>query len=64
MYRCIDLPAGVLTTEEGSDEIALKRLFMRIDANSNGIVDWDEFCTYMLLESQGSATLRAQVAQE
>eukprot|EP01136_Pigoraptor_vietnamica_P017476 Opistho-1_new@62676 len=28
-------------------------LFMKIDANSDGTVDWDEFCTYMLLEKKG-----------
>jgi Ca2+-binding EF-hand superfamily protein len=48
----------VLHTDDGTDEQALRKLFMRIDANSDGFVTWDEFCTYMLLESQGSANLR------
>ncbi len=44
--------AGILQTEDGADEQALGRLFMRIDANSDGSLDWDEFSNYMLLESQ------------
>lgn len=39
-------------------QAALGKLFMRIDANSDGTVDWDEFSSYMLLESQGSASIR------
>ncbi|KAG2490207.1 hypothetical protein HYH03_011334 [Edaphochlamys debaryana] len=49
---------GILQTEDGGDAEALAKLFMRIDANSDGTVDWDEFSTYMLLESQGSAKVR------
>eukprot|EP01062_Namystynia_karyoxenos_P078692 TRINITY_DN8152_c0_g1_i2.p1 TRINITY_DN8152_c0_g1~~TRINITY_DN8152_c0_g1_i2.p1 ORF type:complete len:1695 (+),score=441.43 TRINITY_DN8152_c0_g1_i2:95-5086(+) len=30
----------------------LREWFMRIDANANGSVDWDEFSTYILLEGQ------------
>eukprot|EP01135_Chromosphaera_perkinsii_P000466 Nk52_evm20s96 gene=Nk52_evmTU20s96 len=30
----------------------MTQLFMKIDSNSDGSVDWDEFCTYMLLEYQ------------
>lgn len=47
-----------MQTDDGGDETALGKLFMRIDADSDGIVDWDEFATYMLLESQGSASVR------
>jgi len=32
---------GTLQTEDGSDELALKKLFMRIDANSDDTIDWD-----------------------
>ena len=28
----------------------MKIMFMKIDTNCDGTVDWDEFCTYMLLE--------------
>eukprot|EP00741_Cyanophora_paradoxa_P015875 tig00020909_g15326.t1 len=42
----------------------LQHLFMKIDANSDGGVDWDEFSTFMLLESQGTATLREGVNNE
>ena len=30
----------------------LNQLFMKIDADSNGSVDWPEFMNYMLLENQ------------
>jgi Ca2+-binding EF-hand superfamily protein len=49
---------GTLQTEDGSDTLALKKLFMRIDANSDGSVDWDEFSNFMLMESQGGASIR------
>ncbi|KAL6759826.1 quinon protein alcohol dehydrogenase-like superfamily [Haematococcus lacustris] len=49
---------GILHTEDGKDEDALGKLFMRIDANSDGTLDWDEFANYMLLESQGAASIR------
>ena len=32
-------------------------LFMKIDTNCDGTVDWDEFCTYMLLEYQEKDTM-------
>lgn len=50
--------AGVLSTEDGGDQLALQKLFMRIDANADGTVDWDEFSSYMLLENQGAASIR------
>lgn len=43
-------PAGKLDTEDGNDREALTKLFMRLDANSDGSVNWDEFSSYMLLE--------------
>ncbi|MEW5310065.1 MAG: hypothetical protein WDW38_001897 [Sanguina aurantia] len=49
---------GILQTEDGGDGRALSKLFMRIDANCDGTVSWDEFSSYMLLESQGSASIR------
>lgn len=52
------LVTGILQTEDGGDARALAKLFMRIDANSDGTVSWDEFSSYMLLESQGSASIR------
>jgi hypothetical protein len=32
--------AGVISTSEGSDDEALRKLFMRIDANCDATVDW------------------------
>mmetsp|Transcript_1517 Transcript_1517/g.3677 ORF Transcript_1517/g.3677 Transcript_1517/m.3677 type:complete len:1120 (-) Transcript_1517:241-3600(-) len=49
---------GTLQTEDGSDELALKKLFMRIDANSDETIDWDEFSNFMLMESQGGASIK------
>ena len=49
---------GILQTEDGGDAEALGKLFCRIDANCDGTVDWDEFSSYMLLESAGSASIR------
>jgi hypothetical protein len=44
--------AGILQTEDGGDNDALTKLFCRIDANSDGTIDWDEFSQFMLLENQ------------
>ena len=32
------------------DERELEKLFMKVDTNCDGTVDWDEFLSYMLLE--------------
>lgn len=32
--------SGVINTPEGSDDEALRKLFMRIDANCDAAVDW------------------------
>ena len=34
----------------------IERLFMQIDANSDGGIDWSEFSDYMLMESQANQT--------
>jgi hypothetical protein len=44
--------------KQGHTELQLKHLFMKIDANSNGGVDWDEFSTYIMLEHQSTAMAR------
>ena len=35
----------------------LEKLFMKIDANSDGSVDWEEFSNFMLMETEGAALL-------
>jgi WD40 repeat protein len=35
----------------------LTHLFMKIDANSDGSVDWDEFTNFMLLENQAASDM-------
>lgn len=49
---------GMLQTDDGGDEEALSKLFCRIDANCDGTIDWNEFSSYMLLESAGAASIR------
>ena len=34
------------------DDQQLELLFMKVDTNCDGTVDWEEFCSYMLLENQ------------
>ena len=36
-------------------DLQLKQLFMKIDADSNGSVDWDEFTNFMFLKRQTTA---------
>eukprot|EP01062_Namystynia_karyoxenos_P076890 TRINITY_DN7625_c0_g1_i1.p1 TRINITY_DN7625_c0_g1~~TRINITY_DN7625_c0_g1_i1.p1 ORF type:complete len:1468 (+),score=290.56 TRINITY_DN7625_c0_g1_i1:143-4546(+) len=40
----------------------LRQLFLRIDANANGVVDWDEFSAYILLS--GEHMLREDTANQ
>jgi hypothetical protein len=44
---------GSIINRDGSmTQEQIARLFMQIDANSDGGIDWNEFSTYMLMESQ------------
>jgi WD40 repeat protein len=36
----------------------LVQMFMKIDANSDGSIDWEEFMNYMLLENQSLSVMR------
>jgi Ca2+-binding EF-hand superfamily protein len=36
----------------------LKMLFMKIDADAGGSVDWNEFMNYMLLENQTLSSMK------
>lgn len=60
-------PFGGCSIPGGDEEEraeAIERLFMKIDANSDGSITWDEFSTYMMLENQGSAKLRETEVRE
>ena len=46
---------GVLGKNLSNEQ--LTHLFMKIDANSDGTVDWDEFTNFMLLENQAAADM-------
>lgn len=50
--------SGVLSTAEGADEQALRKLFMRMDANCDAVIDWEEFSSYLLLQKASSSTLQ------
>ncbi|KAF6253190.1 WD40-repeat-containing domain protein [Scenedesmus sp. NREL 46B-D3] len=57
---------GVINAPEGSDDESLRKLFMRIDANCDATVDWNEFSAYLLLEktdSSGGAAAPGQAAR-
>ncbi|CAK4616230.1 unnamed protein product [Aphanomyces euteiches] len=41
----------------------ISQLFMKIDANSDGSVDWDEFTNFMFVHSQSASEAAAQLAR-
>ena len=43
---------------KGMNEKQRKQLFMKIDADSNGSVEWHEFMNYMLLEHQTRSSMK------
>ena len=51
VVKFIDAFGGIIREKDMSPK-ELDQLFMRIDADSNGSVEWHEFMNYMLLENQ------------
>ena len=45
---------------KGMNHKQLQQLFMRIDADSNGSVEWHEFMNYMLLENQTLSSMKQE----
>jgi Ca2+-binding EF-hand superfamily protein len=43
---------------KGLNKKQLNQLFMRIDADSNGDVDWNEFMNYMLIENNTLSSMK------
>jgi Ca2+-binding EF-hand superfamily protein len=41
-------------------EKEFNQLFMKIDADSNGSVEWNEFMNYMLLENQTLSNMKTE----
>ena len=39
------------------EESELEKIFMKVDTNCDGTVDWDEYLSYMLLEYQGQDSM-------
>eukprot|EP00741_Cyanophora_paradoxa_P024882 tig00000317_g24023.t1 len=42
----------------GAREVDSERLFMKIDANADGLLTWDEFLVYIVLHQQGAFKMR------
>eukprot|EP00002_Diphylleia_rotans_P021738 TRINITY_DN4239_c0_g1_i5.p1 TRINITY_DN4239_c0_g1~~TRINITY_DN4239_c0_g1_i5.p1 ORF type:complete len:926 (+),score=164.12 TRINITY_DN4239_c0_g1_i5:48-2825(+) len=55
MDEFIDTFGWILGEGKSTDELSL--LFMKIDANSDGTVDWDEFVSFLLSENQQGETI-------
>ena len=45
---------------KGMNSKQINQLFMKIDADSNGSVDWNEFMNYMLLENETLSSMKAE----
>jgi hypothetical protein len=43
---------------EGLSNKELVQLFMRIDTNSDGSIDWDEFMNFIILENENLSHMR------
>jgi len=43
------------------DDEQLQLMFMKVDTNCDGTVDWEEFCSYMLLENQQKDSMTRDV---
>ena len=44
------------------DDEQLEIMFMKVDTNCDGTVDWEEFCSYMLLENQQKDSMSKDVS--
>ena len=54
----VDAFGGIIGKDMNKKQI--NQLFMKIDADSNGDVDWDEFMNYMLLENETLSSMKAE----
>ena len=45
---------------KGTTPKQIEQLFWKIDANSDGTVDWNEFMNYMLLENETLSSMKAE----
>lgn len=57
MEEFVDAFGSIINKDGSMTQDQIGRLFMQIDANSDGGIDWNEFSTYMLMESESSRTL-------
>ena len=53
----VRLLSKVLKKNAANSRQELTHLFMKIDANSDGSVDWDEFTNFLLMENTSSAEM-------
>lgn len=54
----MDAFGGIIGKDMNPKQI--NQLFMKIDADSNGSVDWNEFMNYMLLENETLSSMKAE----
>ena len=54
----MDAFGGIIGRDMNDKQI--NQLFMKIDADSNGSVDWNEFMNYMLLENETLSSMKAE----
>lgn len=54
----LDAFGGIIGRDMNDKQI--NQLFMKIDADSNGSVDWNEFMNYMLLENETLSSMKAE----
>lgn len=54
----MDAFGGIIGKDMNDKQI--NQLFMKIDADSNGSVDWNEFMNYMLLENETLSSMKAE----
>jgi WD40 repeat protein len=58
LNQFMDSFGGIIGKDMNQKQI--NQLFMKIDADSNGSVDWNEFMNYMLLENETLSSMKAE----
>jgi hypothetical protein len=43
---------------DGLTDDQLEQLFMKIDVNTDNLIDWDDFSSYMLLRAEGKKAMK------
>jgi Ca2+-binding EF-hand superfamily protein len=64
MQEFMDAFGSIINKDGSMTEDQIARLFMQIDANADGGIDWSEFSTYMLMESKSNGQVLAKKSAE